>query len=463
MSGDGTAIELTGQIGLSDERVALKASGDAGLGILQGFFPDVRSSGNARLVADIGGTICQPVITGEAAVDDGRIRHLALPHGLEHINGRIVFEPDGVRFDDLAGEIGGGPVRFGGRFGLRGYEVGDLGITLVGTGMRLRFPEGVRSVIDAELTLGGEVTDPVLSGTVNVRDAIWLELFQPSTGLIDFTPEPEILAPQLVEPTLPLRLDVRIFAPSTIRISDNTARVAASAELTLGGTYDQPLLFGNAAIDRGEVFFEGNRYRITRGSISFANPTEFEPFFDIEAETDVRVPGQTYRVTLGVVGTTERLDFELSSDPPLPEFEILGMLLGDVRNPQAAELRSLRAQEASRQELLQAGAARLLTSPLSSGVGRVVQESFGVDTFQITPSLGDLSAQQSAQLLPTARVLIGKRISDRAHVTVSRTLTGTNQAIIVVLEYDQTDRLSWVLSQNEDLTYALDFRMRHTF
>ena len=461
--GDGTELELTGQIGLSDDRVALTVASDAGLGILQGFFPDVRSSGNARLVADIGGTIRQPVITGEAAVDDGRIRHLALPHGLERINGRIVFEPDGVRFDDLAGEIGGGQIRFGGRFGLRGYEVGDFGITVVGTGMRLRFPEGVRSLIDAELTLGGDVTDLVLSGTVNVRDAIWLELFQPSIGLIDFTPEPEILTPKSVEPTLPLRLDVRILAPSTIRISDNTAHVAASAEFTLGGTYDQPLLFGNAEIDRGEVFFEGNRYRITRGSISFANPTEFEPFFDIEAETDVRVPGQTYRVTLGVVGTMERLDFELSSDPPLPEFEIFAMLLGDVRDPQAAELRSLRAQEASRQELFQAGAARLLTSPLSSGVGRVAQESFGVDTFQITPSLGDLSAQQSAQLLPTARLLIGKRISDRAHVTFSRTLTGTNQDIIVVLEYDQTDRLSWVLSQNEDRTYALDFRMRHAF
>ena len=461
--GDGTALELTGQIGLSDERVALTVTGDAGLGLLQGFFPDVRSSGNARLLADIGGTIRQPVITGEVAVDDGRIRHLALPHGLEHINGRIVFEPDGVRFDDLAGELGGGLVQFGGRIGLLGYEVGDFGITVVGIGTRLRFPEGVRSLIDAELTLSGEVTDAVLSGTVNVRDAIWLELFEPSTGLIDFTLEPEILAPKSVEPPLSLRLDVRIVAPSTIRISDNTARVAASAELTLGGTYDQPLLFGNAEIDRGEVFFEGNRYRVTRGSISFANPTRFEPFFDIEAETNVRVPGQTYRVTLGVVGTMERLDFELSSDPPLPEFEIFAMLLGDVRDPQAAEIRSLRAQEASRQELFQAGAARLLTSPLSSGVGRVVEESFGVDTFQITPSLGDLSAQQSAQVFPTARLLIGKRISDRAHVTFSGTLTGANQDIIVVFEYDQTDRLSWILSQNEDRTYALDFRMRYAF
>ncbi len=106
----------------------------------------------------------------------------------------------------------------------------------------------------------------------------------------------------------------------------------------------------------------------------------------------------------------------------------------------------------------------MLTSPLSSGVGRVVEESFGVDTFQITPSLVDPSTQQqSAQLLPTARLLIGKRISDRAHVTLSRTLTGANQDIIVVLEYDQNDRLSWILSQNENQTYALDFRMRHAF
>ena len=185
--------------------------------------------------------------------------------------------------------------------------------------------------------------------------------------------------------------------------------------------------------------------------------------FDVEAETDVRTPGQTYRVTLGVAGTMDRLDFELSSDPPLPEFEIMSLLLGNIRDPQAAELRTLRAQDASRQELFQAGAARLLTTPLSSGVGRVVRDSFGIDTFQITPSLVDPSTQQSAQLLPTARLLIGKRISERAHVTLSRTLTGANQNIIVVLEYDQNDRLSWVLSQNEDRTYALDFRVRHAF
>ena len=463
LTGDGTALQLTGEIDLSDERISIRADGDAGLGILQGFLPDLRSSGNARLVADVGGTVSQPIITGEASVDGGRIRHFSLPHGLENIGGRIVFEPDGVRFDELTGELGGGAVRFGGRLGLRGYEIGELNITAVGTEMQLRFPEGVRSLVDTELTLGGDISDPLLSGTVDVRDAIWLDLFEPSTGLLNLTTDEAALVPQPTTSTIPLRFDIRIMAPSSLRISDNATRIVSSAELTLGGTYDQMLLFGNAEIERGEVFFEGNRYRVTQGSISFANPLEVEPFFDIEAETDIRVPGQTYRVTLGVVGTMDNLDLEVTSDPPLPEFEIFSLLLGDIRDPQAAEVRALRAQEASRQELFQAGAARLLTSPLSAGVGRVVEESFGVDTFEITPSLGDPAAQQSAQLVPTARLLIGKRISERAHVTFSRTLTGANQDLIVVLEYDQNDRLSWILSQNEDRTYALDFRVRHVF
>ena len=66
--------------------------------------------------------------------------------------------------------------------------------------------------------------------------------------------------------------------------------MVASADLTLRGTYDRPVLFGHAEVERGEVTFEGRRYLITRGTIDFTNPTRIEPFFDVEAETNVRVP-----------------------------------------------------------------------------------------------------------------------------------------------------------------------------
>jgi len=464
LTGEGTALNLTGEVDLHNEAIAVQAKGDANLGILQGFLGDIRSAGDAELVAEIRGSVREPVLVGEATISRGRLRHFSLPHAFEAIDGRLVFEPGGVRFDELAAELGGGRVRFGGRIGLRGIELTELGVTATGERMQVRYPEGFRSIVDADLTLRGDVREPLLAGTVQVRDAVWVEPLQGGGGLFDLASRDRSLEPRPpAEPTVPLRFDVRIEAPSSLRLDDNTARVVSSAELTVRGTYDAPLLFGTAEIERGEVFFEGNRYRVTRGTIGFANPTRIEPFFDIEAETDVRVPGQTYRVTFRMTGTLDRWVPELTSDPPLSQVDILALLLGDIRDPQEAELRALRAPEAAQQQLVQAGAARLLTSTLSSGVGRVVERSFGVDTFEITPALADPSAQQSAQLNPTARLLIGKRISTRAHLTLSRALTGSDRDLIVVLEYDQSDRLSWVISQNEDRTYALDFRVRHAF
>src|SRR6185295_4937191 len=45
--GEDTRLRVSGTVGLGDQRIALRAAGDANLGILQGFFRDVRGSGRA--------------------------------------------------------------------------------------------------------------------------------------------------------------------------------------------------------------------------------------------------------------------------------------------------------------------------------------------------------------------------------------------------------------------------------
>jgi TamB, inner membrane protein subunit of TAM complex len=129
----------------------------------------------------------------------------------------------------------------------------------------------------------------------------------------------------------------------------------------------------------------------------------------------------------------------------------------------APEIQRLQDPNRTETDILQTRATQALSSPLSSTVGRAVEQTFGVDTFQVSPSLTDPNSI-TPRLSPTARVTIGKRISDRAYLTFSRSLNSTFNDQIILLEYDASDRFYWVFSRNEDQqTYALEFRVRHSF
>jgi autotransporter translocation and assembly factor TamB len=333
-------------------------------------------------------------------------------------------------------------------------------------------------VVAADLFLRGNVKAPTLGGSVTVKNAVWSRPFDTPGSIFDSSRKASSnggggaggsAAPAA---TVPLKYDIHIIVPSALHVDNNLIRqLVASADLQLVGTYDRPVLSGHADVERGELIFEGRRYRLTRGTIGFYNPTRIDPFFDIQAETTVRVPGQTYRVTVSAAGTSDRMVPTFESDPPLPPVDVLALLFSEARHDinsagstaSNAELRAMQNPNQRQTDILAARATQAFTSSLSGGVGKVVEQTFGVDTFQLTPSFLDPYNQQSPRVNPSARVTIGKRISDRAYLTFSRSLNTTVYDQIILLEYDASDRLSWILSRNEDQSYALEFRVRHVF
>ena len=461
--GDGTQLELGGGVALHDGTINVEAKGDANLGILQAFFRNLRSRGNAAVSARITGPLSKPVFSGNARIAEGRVRHMSLPHALEAINGTISFDPAGIRIDDVSARLGQGQVNFGGRIALNGFAIGELSLTATGEQMRVRYPEGFNSVIDADLWLRGNATSPILGGMVTVRDAVWTRRFEVDPNLFELGGGSTIVTATSAAAAFPIRFDIQVNAPaSALRLENNIAHVYSSAELRLQGTYEKPLLFGHAEINRGDIVFEGNRYLVTRGTIDFLNPAgRIEPLFDIEAETRVRVPSQTYRVTLGVNGTPNRFSMSLASDPPLPEIDIVSLLFGQTTNVQDAELRALRpgAETEAKQALIRAAGARLIASPISTPVRRVVEETFGLDTAQVTPTIGN----ENDPLATYARLTLGKRLSPRAFLMYSRALGTTDRSQIIVLEYDQSERFGFVLTQIGESAFAIDLRVRRSF
>ena len=325
----------------------------------------------------------------------------------------------------------------------------------------------MRSLVDAELTVQGPVDAPALAGTVTVQNAVYTRPFGEGSGLFDFTATAvsggvASPAPAPVQ-TLPLRYDVRIVAPSTLEIRNSAARLFASADLQLRGTFDRPLLLGQAEVNRGEFAFEGRRYQITRGTIDFNNPTRIEPFFDIETETRVRVPGQTYRIIARATGTLDRLTSSFEADPPLAEVEVLGLLFGDIAPGQDVEFLRYSTDVTPQAA---AGARARHASPDRRVVLRG-RSSSGTDLWRrhvpvdAVPRRSERAVLAARSGRPDSR--IGKRLSERIYLTYARSLSSSTRDQIILLEYDQTDRFSWILSRNEDRTYALDVRVRRAF
>jgi hypothetical protein len=465
LKGSDTNLQLSGSADAATRTWHLSAGGDASLAILQLFFPGITSSGAATLNAQLGGSFDAPRLSGEATVMNGRLRPIASPHSLEAINGRIRFGDRGINLDGLRGRIGSGDVDFGGTIALEGYLLSQYNVTARGRSMRLRYPEGFNSTVNMDLLLSGPLRAPRLTGTVDVLNVTYTGRAQSDAALFGLAGvggfgSPTLAPTPIASSAIPLVLDIQVTAPRMPLIQNKVARIEGTADLRVHGTFDRPSITGAIDILNGEVTFNGNRYFVRESSIEFTNPSRVEPIFDVTADTRPRIAGQTFDVNIHIAGPLDHLVPQITSDPPLPETDIVSLLLGGTPDVGAPEQRALRSPQEAQQELLQSVGAVLLTSPISSAVGQVVERTLPIDTVQITPLLTNDTAFQ--QLNPSARVTLGKRISPRVYLTYSRTLNSPEEEILL-LEYDQNDRVSWVLSRQEDHSFALDFRIRYVF
>lgn len=470
LTGEGTSLTLGGTVSRTTEALDVTIEGTSNLAILQGVISDVRASGNATIAASIGGTLSEPTYGGQATVTDGRLRHYSFPHSLDAINGRVTFDASGLRLDDLRGRMGTGgrngtgDVRFGGTIGLDGFLPGEVNVTVRGDGLDLRFPEGFRSIVDADLAVTGSVENALVSGRLTVRQARYTRRLAGNVGLLGLAAaggDAALPVASSAAPTLPLTFAIDLVGQRLALIDDADATVVVSPDLRFTGTLDRPHLAGRVDIERGETEFLGNRYTVG-GYVEFNNPSTIEPFFDVEARTQIRQPAQEYRIDLRFTGTLARFSYDLSSDPPLSQVDVLNLILGQSPDLQRTELRALGSPQEMQNQLMSTVLAQLVTSPITTPVGRVVERTLNVDTFTVTPLL---SADASLQQLPTARITVGKKISNRVFLTYSRSLDNSTSLDydLLLLEYAQNERMSWVLSRNQDGTFALDFRVRYRF
>jgi hypothetical protein len=460
LAGEGTDLEVTGGLDLLGEGpLAVTARGRADLRALSLVTRRLRGSGAARLSVDVTGTRGSPRLAGTLDLDGAGLRVRGFPHGVEDMTGTVRFTEKTAELDGVTGAFAGGTLSIEGEAGYAEGRLVSYDIRPSGRGLSLRYPEGLRSLIDAELRLFGDADRQWITGQIDVRQALYSRRYDVASELLSMG---RSLAPASTASFEEgAQLDLTIRAPGTLRIDNNLASLTARADLTLQGTTQAPVMTGRAEIEGGQVYFQGRTYVIRRGSLDFVNPRKLDPLFDIEAETQIR----SYRVTLHVSGTLDRVTPTLTSDPPLSSLQILALLAGQDES-EVANLTQTQAR-ASQAQLAAAGAATLAAGRLSESVGleREAERLFGLNRFSIDPSL-----LRGAGSTPTARVTVGKRLTPDLNVLYSQDLRGTEERILAV-EYILSDRLSLRLTRTDPGTaktgvekgWGFDLRIRKSY
>lgn len=448
LGGEGTDLVVSGSVPVLDAGpLAVEARGSADLRMLSLLNQELRGRGTARLAMSVAGARQSPRLEGSMEVRDGALRVRRFPHGIEELQGTVRFTHEGAQLEGGQGQVGGAPVRLRGQAAwARGAAV-SFDVQAAGEGIAVRYPEGLRSLVDADLRLFGDQKAQWLTGQVNVRQAVWSQRYDVASELL--AERHRLEAAPVLEGGL--RYDVKVSAPGTLKVDNNLATLQARADLALQGTYTAPVVLGRAEVDRGRVYFQGNTYLIRRGSIDFANPRRTDPLFDIEAETRIH----SYRITLRVNGTLERVYPTLASDPYLSQVAILGLLAGADEGT-VASLDTRRDEAHTR--LAVTGAATLAAGRISEEMGleRGAQRLFGLSRFSIDPSAvrGDVTN-------PTARLTVGKRLTPEMTILYSTDLRGTEERL-VSMEYTVSERVSLLLTRAEPGGFGFDLRLRQS-
>jgi translocation and assembly module TamB len=446
MIGEGTDVTGRGSIHFAGSKeLDLAADGQADLKLLGALDPNLTSSGLTTMHVSVTGTLHDPVPQGTIQIKDGAATYGGLPSGLSDINGSLAFTRDRIHIEQLTARSGGGNLDLKGD--LTNYnQQFNFDLTAVGKDVRLRYPPGVSSTANAELHWRGSRAASMISGDILVNKLSVTPGFDFGSYLERSRQSASITPAN--SPLYNVKLDVAVQTAPELQMKTAVARLSGDADLRLRGSLARPSVLGRADILEGDATFNGIKFRLERGDVTFANPVAIEPQVNLQATTHVR----NYDLDVTVTGTPDRLNVNYRSEPPLPKSDIIALLALGRTSEESEQL-----QQQSGQTLFTDQATNLIINQaINQAMGNRMQRLFGVSRIRIDPQ--GLTTETN----PTARgpqVTIEQQFANNLSLTYSTNVSQSSQQIIEG-EYYFNRNLSVVGTRDQNGVVSFDVRIR---
>lgn len=450
-SATNTRFDVSGRAGLGEKAAwDLRLLGAINMAQLQIINKDLLATGIARLDATIRGPLDDPQVNGSLQLTNSSLYFGDLPTGIDNVNGSVLFDRNRATVQSLQGESGGGKFALSGFVGFGGPAL-VYRLQAIANGVRVRYPEGASTTVNANLSLTGTSEDSLLGGTVTIVRAGFNPRTDFASMLAETAKSNAPVAPGATsnEYLRGMQFDLRVESAPNLEFQTSLTRgLHAEVDLHLRGNLARPSLMGNVSFNEGEIQLFGNRYTLNRGDIRFFNPARIEPTFDLEAETRAR--GITVNVSFS--GTPRKINAAYRSDPPLQPSEIIA-LLAIGRDPNVGA--GLATSQSNTQSTLQ-GVGSLVGEAVAQSLNGRLQKFFGVTRIKIDPQL------TGVENIPQARLSLEQQVSKDITLTYITNLARTQEQIVRI-QWDISRQWSAIAVREENGLFGIDFQFRKRF
>ncbi len=337
-------------------------------------------AGPVRIAARATGTLAAPRITGTVASDDMTVQSALTGTRITKVSARGRFAGSRLELVRFAGETGGGgSVTGSGTVDLAGISANrgpSLDLRASAKGAQLLDANGLEATITGPLRIVSNGLGGTIAGRVRLDRARWAlgnaaeDNALPRIATREINGEPGRARTQLSGRDAAWRYLVNATAPNRVAVEGLGLDSEWGLDIALRGTVSDPRIGGTARLVRGDYTFAGTRFDLTRGRILFDVGEPINPRLDVLAET----AKNGTNVNIAITGNALSPAIAFSSDPALPEEEILARLLfgGSVTSLSATDAVQLAAALAA----LQGGGGGL------DPIGKL-RRSIGLDQLRI--------------------------------------------------------------------------------
>ena len=434
LEGTGTKLHVEGQLPVSGRTApTLAAQGSIDLHIIRILDPNVSSGGTVAL--DVRSTMSggKPGVEGQIQLKNVAVVTPDAPLGIEKLNGTLNISNDRVELTEMTGQVGGGNVTFGGSLTYRPSLQFNLAVQ--SQDVRLLYPTGLRSLLDANLTFSGTTAASMLNGRVLIDGLSFTPDFDLASFSDQFSTGGTVSQPGFADT---VHLQIAVQSRENLQATSAQVSIEGQAALQVGGTAANPVITGRTTLTSGEVFFRNVRYQLQRGIITFDDPNQTHPVFNLSVTTTI----EQYNLTLTMRGPLDKLTTSYTSDPPLATADVINLVArGKTTQESAASSQSTDSMIASQ-----------AASRLSSGV----QKLAGISNLQIDPTLGGNNQN------PSARIAIQQRVTKDLLFSFSTDVSQPGSEIIQG-EYQVNKRWSVSVSRDELGGFSVDGRFHKRF